>query len=81
MPPQHGLRLDDEQGLPPRAEATGQQYQQRPASRGATDGPGIETVKEDSQMFYTSRLTFVALNPQPLPPRYLSSGIIVVGGR
>ena len=39
------------------------------------------TVQEEAPMFYTSRLSFVALNPQPLPPRYLSSGIIVVGGR
>ena len=37
-----------------------------------------ETVKEAPQMFSTSRLTFVALNPQPLPPRYLPSGIILV---
>ena len=41
-------------------------------------------MKEEAPMFTTfstSRLTLVALNPQPLPPRYLPSGIIVVGGR
>ena len=27
-----------------------------------------------------ARWQLVALNPQPLPPRYLSSGIIVIGG-
>ncbi len=32
-------------------------------------------------MFSTSPLTFVALNPQPLPPRSLFSGIIVVCDR
>lgn len=32
-------------------------------------------------MFYTSPLSRVALNPQPLPPRYLQGVIIVVGGR
>ena len=31
--------------------------------------------------YYTSPWVRVALNPQPLPPRYLISGIIVVGGR
>ena len=40
-----------------------------------------ETVKEAPQMFPTSPLTFVALNPQPLPPRSLFSGIIVVCDR
>jgi hypothetical protein len=28
-----------------------------------------------------TRVNAVLLNPQPLPPRYLQSGIIVVGGR
>lgn len=27
-----------------------------------------------------SRFSLVALNPQPLPPRYLTSGIIIVSG-
>ena len=27
-----------------------------------------------------SRFEAVALNPQPLPPRYLTAGIIIVGG-
>jgi hypothetical protein len=29
---------------------------------------------------FSSRYSWVMLNPQPLPPRYLRSGIIIVSG-
>jgi len=35
MPAQQGLRVDDEEGLPPQAHAAGQEHQECPVPRGA----------------------------------------------